>query len=78
MAKTWTIHNGWNRRNAEGQMVLVQIGPMDFDANYESNIEAHAAGLALPYRASGTSYTFRLKRDYDAAVAQLEKNGFIA
>jgi hypothetical protein len=79
MKKTWTINNGWNRVNMCGQMVLCQIGPSDFDPNYEENAIALAQGYGkLPYRSNGTSYTFSRKRDFDAAVAQLRAKGYIA
>ena len=77
MRKTWTINNGWNKLNMHGQIILVQIGPMDFDPDYDLNMEYAARGVPLPYRCNGTSYTFSRKRDFDAAVAELEKNGFI-
>lgn len=79
MKKTWTINNGWNKKNIYGQMILVQIGPIDFDPNYEANLEAMAAGYGkLPYRCNGSSYTFIRKADFDLAVETLRLNGFIA
>jgi hypothetical protein len=73
--KTWTINNGWNRMNLSGQMVLCQVGPSDFDPDYEVRLEL---GLKPPYRSNGTSYTFARKRDFEAAVEQLRRNGYIA
>lgn len=70
----WKINNGWNRINACGQIILVEIGPEDFDADYEDHAIYHDA----PYKRSGSSYVFALKRDWQSAVELLQSRGYIA
>lgn len=79
MKKTWTINNGWNRLNAEGQLVLCEIGPAEFWPDYEA-AEAAAAtyGERLPYEQHGSQYCFARKRDYQLAVDTLRAAGYIA
>ena len=59
-------------------MVLCEIGPSDFDPDYEINMQYAAMGDKLPYRINGTSYTFARKRDFNAAVERLRKNGYVS
>jgi hypothetical protein len=75
--KTYRIANGWNRKSENG-LTLCEIGPSDFDANYDITAEATAAGCAPPYRREGSYYVFDRKRDFEAAVEELERNGYIA
>lgn len=66
--------------NNYGQMVRCQIGPAEFDPLYEFHQQCVAEGNAklVPYRANGASYTFARKRDFEAAVQQLRKNGYVS
>jgi len=78
MKKTWTINNGWNRLNNCGQMILCEVGPRDFDPDWERHEQNAAAGVhTAPYVNKGTAYVFARKRDWEAAVEYLRANGFL-
>lgn len=77
MKKTWKLANGAQRKNLEGQLVLAEIGPSDFDNNYDLTQEALANGIAAPYHREGAYYVFARKRDWLAAIEKLEEAGWI-
>ena len=73
MKKTWKLGNGFNHVNDYGQSVLCEVGPSDFDANYEETERAAAGGIKPPYHREGSYYVFPRKRDWLEAIETLRK-----
>ena len=67
--KTWTIGNGWNRINREGQSILIEIGPREFDPT---------GTLRDYYHQEGSCYRFNRKWAWSAALENLNEAGYAA
>ena len=79
MKKTWTLSNGWKRMNSEGQLILCEICPRDFDEDSERHEQNAAQGYhTASYERVGSYYVFWRKRDWLAAIDTLSTKGYFA
>ena len=76
MRKTWSLANGFNALNTEGQSILCEIGPPDFDVRYEERERAAMMGIKAPYHRDGSYYIFQHKRDWLDAIETLRERGY--
>ena len=74
--KTWSLANGLNALNTEGQSILCELGPPDFDVRYEETERAAMMGIKAPYHRDGSYYIFQHKRDWLDAIETLRERGY--